>query len=802
VGQVIGTSAGRSGAASLRSGRRRALWRAPLAAGRVPLLLFSAGLAVRLAVWWQHRGYEPFGDEHYYYRAAVIFAQTGQYQDPPTPAWLPVQRVPLLSLLAGVLFRLAGIDLGPVNLVQIGLSLLTCWFVWRWAARLWGEPAGRWALALAVFAPTLITHPATFLYTETLYACLAAAALYLLGRLGEAGEQGGRGAGEQGGRGAERQRDQGTGEVGGEGRHPHPHPLPQRGRGDRSWLGEAAAIALARPAPAPVERERAGGEGDLATRGRAALATAALAGVAIGLTALTRSSGLALLAVALLWLALIGRRAWRRAALLGLVIAVAAALTIAPWTLRNYRAYGGFLLLDTIGAYNLWRDNALPGENPAAVLARVSNPVEQARIATERGLANLIGRPDRFLARLPATALYLWHLELDSYARGGGYFEDLTNRTDSFGWVVAADAAHLAVSGLALVGLALAPWRRGRTAGQRRLQLLLLLWILANLLSGVVFHSESRFRIPYQPQLIVFAALPLAAWPALWATARRQRWRAALAAGLLALLLAGAWSPRLLPVLQMQAWVAAGDLAGRWDRDAALAAYARAIDAFPTSDRPYIILGDARRRLGDAPGAMAAYTAALAIQPHNINAAVPLMHLYLQAGRPEEARRVLRAAGTSDTDLLAWSWREGISGDASSLDVGSGLEYGHLLNVYPPERSEGRAFRWTNGHGLVRLRAPAAGAARLVLTFNGTRLNAPPAGRVEVTVNGRPVDAFATDGSWQTRAIDLRPLGLAPGTLVQIEIRSDTFIPASIVPGNRDGRRLGVALDHIALEAG
>lgn len=728
---MIGTSAGRSGAASLRPGRLWAWWRATLAARHVPLLLFSAGLAVRLVVWWQHRGYEPFGDEQYYYRAAVIFAQTGQYQDPPTPAWLPVQRVPLLSLLAGVLFRLAGVDLGPVNLVQIGLSLLTCWFVWRWAAWLWGELAGRWALALAVFFPTLITHSASFLYTETLYACLAAAALYLLGRLG-----------------------------------------------------------------------RTGGEGGPATRGQAALATAALAGVAIGLTALTRSSGLALLAVALLWLALTGRRAWRRAALLGLVIAAAAALTIAPWTLRNYRAYGGFLLLDTIGAYNLWRDNALPGENPAAVLARLGNPIEQARVATERGLANLLSRPDRFLARLPATALYLWHLELDSYARGGGYFEDLTNRTDSFGWVVAADAAHLAVSGLALVGLALAPWRGERSAGQRRLQLLLLLWILANLLSGIVFHSEARFRIPYQPQLIVFAALPLAAWPALWAMARRQRWRAALAAGLLALLLAGAWSPRLLPVLQMQAWVAAGDLAGRWDRAAALAAYARAIDAFPTSDRPYIILGDARRRLGDAPGAMAAYTAALAIQPHNINAAVPLMHLYLQAGRPEEARQVLRAAGASDTDLLAWSWREGISGDASSLDVGSGLEYGHLLNVYPPERSEGRAFRWTNGHGLVRLRAPAAGAARLVLTLNGTRLSAPPAGRVEVTVNGRSVDAFATDGSWQTRAIDLRPLTLAPGALAQIEIRSDAFIPASIVPGNRDGRRLGVALDHIALEAG
>ena len=97
-----------------------------------------------------------------------------------------MQRVPLLSLLAGAVFRLAGVDLGPVNLVQIGLSLATCWLVWRWARSLWGERAGLWALGIAAFYPTLITHPASFLYTETLYTFLAALALYLLGRLGEA----------------------------------------------------------------------------------------------------------------------------------------------------------------------------------------------------------------------------------------------------------------------------------------------------------------------------------------------------------------------------------------------------------------------------------------------------------------------------------------------------------------------------------------------------------------------------------------------------------------------------------------
>jgi tetratricopeptide (TPR) repeat protein len=485
---------------------------------------------------------------------------------------------------------------------------------------------------------------------------------------------------------------------------------------------------------------------------------------------------------------------------LGLVLLLTCAATIAPWTIRNWQTYGGLLLLDTIGAYNLWRDNALPGENFTAQLARLPNPIEQQRLATERGLHNLRTYPERFLARLPATTLYLWHLELDSYARGGGYFEDQTNRSDSFGWVLLADAAHLAVSGLALVGLALAPWRRGRDDGQRGLHLLLLLWILANLASGIVFHSESRFRIPYQPQMIVFAALPLAAWATARAGLRAAPWRGALAAGLLLLLLAGAWSPRLLPVLHMRAWVAAGDLVGRWQPATALAAYERAVAAFPTSDRPHVILGDAHRRLGGVDGAIAAYEGALAVQPHNLAAAAPLVHLYMQRGQPEEAQRVLRLAATSDTDLLAWAWRAYVPPPVTTLDIGDGLEFGYLINVYPPERNEQGAFRWTNGQGVIRLPAPPGGATRLTLRLNGTRLDGPPARSVQIVVNGQVVDTFAADGSWQERTVDLRPLNLAPGRPLQVEVRGDSFVPARVVPGSRDNRRLGVALDWVTLE--
>ena len=527
----------------------------------------------------------------------------------PRPAWLPVHRVPLLSLLAGALFRLAGLDLGPVNLVQIALSLGLCWFVWRWADALWGRAAGRWALALAVLYPTLITHPASFLYTETLYTFLAALALHLLGGIG----------------GADRRATPDR---------PRPRPARSPTRGPRSPR---------------------------------TLGLAVLSGGAIGLAALTRSAGLTLLGVALVWGALAGWRAPRRAAALLALVALGVALTIAPWTARNYRAYGGFLLLDTIGAYNLWRENPLPGEDPPAVLARLPTPVEQQRVALARGLASLRARPDRALARLPANLLAVGRLELDAYARGGGYAEDLTDRSAAFPWALAADAAHLAVGALALLALALAPWRRGRTAGQARLQLLLLLWIAANLVPVLLFHPEARYRIPYQPQLLVFAALPLVAGRDLGARARAAPWRAAVAAALLLLLLAGAWSPRLPPVLHMQAWVTAGDLLDRWRPTAAEAAYARAVAAFPASDRPLVILGDARRRAGDTAGAIDAYTAALAIQPHNLAAALPLMQL--SAAHRSARRRPARPAG--DRHLRRHAARLGLATAHAAADRGA-----------------------------------------------------------------------------------------------------------------------------------
>ena len=85
---------------------------------------------------------------------------------------------------------------------------------------------------------------------------------------------------------------------------------------------------------------------------------AVLAGVALGLAALTRSSLVYLLPILIAWLPRVYRAHWRSALARGALAACVALALIAPWTVRNWVVHGGFVLIDTNGPYNLWRGNA------------------------------------------------------------------------------------------------------------------------------------------------------------------------------------------------------------------------------------------------------------------------------------------------------------------------------------------------------------------------------------------------------------------------------------------------------------
>ncbi len=92
-------------------------------------------------------------------------------------------------------------------------------------------------------------------------------------------------------------------------------------------------------------------------------------GVLVGLTALCRPNGL-MLAPALVIAIWLTTSDWRQAARQTILLAVAVAMVVLPWTYRNYRLFHKFVLISTNGGATLWAGAHLRLE-PGASLAEV-----------------------------------------------------------------------------------------------------------------------------------------------------------------------------------------------------------------------------------------------------------------------------------------------------------------------------------------------------------------------------------------------------------------------------------------------
>ena len=146
--------------------------------------------------------------------------------------------------------------------------------------------------------------------------------------------------------------------------------------------------------------------------GRPGWGTALGLGVSLGLTALFRQAILPWVPVLFLWLLW---RAWRgerrsfvRLYLPALVLAGMTLLAfILPWTYRNYRVYGDFLLLNSNTGYAMYSaQHPMHGTSfqafeaaplPDELWAEVSTEVEWDRALMRRGIAFVLEDPGRYL---------------------------------------------------------------------------------------------------------------------------------------------------------------------------------------------------------------------------------------------------------------------------------------------------------------------------------------------------------------------------------------------------------------------
>ncbi|MBW3632363.1 MAG: hypothetical protein KY456_04965 [Chloroflexi bacterium] len=112
------------------------------------------------------------------------------------------------------------------------------------------------------------------------------------------------------------------------------------------------------------------------------------------------------------------------------------------------------------------------------------------------------------------------------------------------------------------------------------------------------------------------------------------------------------------------------------------------------------------------------------------------------------------------------------------------------------EASGDRQQRWTDGTAMLRLPiigGPAMGV-RIDLGSGG-----PNGGGLIVRVAGKDQHVLVPAGGW-TGVVEFDP-PLQEGAFVEIVLTSDTFVPATVLPGSSDTRQLGVLIHGIELMA-
>lgn len=712
------------------------------------LLLLGLALGVRLALWWLPL-HQLANDEHEYVRVARDLLAGRGWQFYESYHWL---RAPLYPLFLAGSLALAGGDLHRAALPMIALSLANVWLAYAIAHALvagpLSPPAGLIAAALAALLLTFATFASLYML-ETLFATLLSATLLVL----------------------------------------------------------------------------------LRYRRQPRASTAALAGLLIGLAALTRSLGLPLLPLGMLYVLAIGlfstppglqhvsgrpklrvfqptdRNAWRASAVYALLMLLTALLVILPWTLRNYSAYGRFILIETGLSFNTWAFNE-PREGLATIfreLEAIRNPAERADYATARGLERLREDPAILVRKLDDNWFGLWRVKpIEDRFIQQDYYSDVS--LGYFVWALAFDDALLLLILLAAAwGMVVAPGWQAR--------LLLGGWVAGTVVSILLTHGEARYRHALLPALLPYAAYTLAT------LTRRTNARAAaplrtsapphprtparsqlaivtyLFAVTLTMFMAYTylstypytWAEQRVArgLLQLH-----GDLAWAWGQPArATELYRQAAEAQPDSVDALVRLGLAYRAQNNLRDAEQALRAAWRLRPTYIPASTYLGDLLREQGDSEAAREAFAGAYAEPQAIVDWAWQHLEVPPSSPVDVGDGLDFGYVGGVYPAETEQGASARWTTGEAWLRV--PASGQSRVLRL----RLAAPHPSATTVTAQVCARQSCQPLQIGPGFAIYELLLPPAPGQFQTITLRSASFDSPA------DGRRLGLLLDWFSLSA-
>jgi hypothetical protein len=262
-------------------------------------------------------------------------------------------------------------------------------------------------------------------------------------------------------------------------------------------FSETVYSALAFGAAHLLQRSVDGGQGLRIRGGR----LGAAAGVVAGLALLVRPAMLFFLPLAVVWLAR------RRRLALAAVFTVAVILVVAPWTVRNVRTHGRFVLVASEGGVTFWTGNhpLARGEgdlaaNPALKLAELEFRRAHPGLTAEELEPIYYREALQYIADHPWQ--WLWLLARKGFYTVVPMGPSYTLHSTRY-WA-ASVVSYLLLLPLAIVGIG----RLWRSA--RRPTAVLLLGASA-VLVGIVFFPQERFRIPVIDPVLIISAAALAA---------------------------------------------------------------------------------------------------------------------------------------------------------------------------------------------------------------------------------------------------------------------------------------------------
>ncbi|MDI6736501.1 MAG: glycosyltransferase family 39 protein [bacterium] len=223
-------------------------------------------------------------------------------------------------------------------------------------------------------------------------------------------------------------------------------------------------------------------------------------GIVLALSALSRSTTLLVLPFLFLWLMIKLRLTKKFAQTAGLII-LGMCLTFAPFTYRNYKYSGQFILITTTGPVALWAGN---NEDSEGFYHLPPYTEELSRKNKDFYLQDTIRfikeKPEKYLMLLLKKCTLFWN----AYEIPDN--DVVYERFQTLSPLLRVMIPFGLVSSLGIMGLFLCLRRLNKNL------FLLYLTILGYLSAIVLFFIQSRFRVPVVPFLSIFAGWTIYYW--------------------------------------------------------------------------------------------------------------------------------------------------------------------------------------------------------------------------------------------------------------------------------------------------